>query len=205
MYSRITEWVSTAFSNIHFTDPIIKMWVYATVSVILVSLISLIGILTISLKEDKLKNVIYILVSLAAGGLFGDALIHLIPEAFKKSSNSLEVSLLLITGILCFFVMEKFLHWRHEHYVEQSDKKIHPVGYVSLFADALHNFVDGLLIGASYLVSIPIGITTTIAVMLHEIPHEIGDFAILIYAGLVDVRHCGLIIWLLPPQFLELY
>ncbi len=183
MSSRITKWVSIAFRNTHLIDPIIKMWVYAIVSVILVSLISLIGILTLSLKEDKLNKIIYILVSLSVGGLFGDALIYLIPEAFKKSSNSLEVSLLLIAGILCFFVMEKFLRWRHDHHVEQSDKKIHPVGYVSLFTDALHNFVDGLLIGASYLVSMPIGITTTIAVMLHEIPHEIGDFVILIYAG----------------------
>lgn len=161
----------------------ITTWVYATVSVLLVSVISLIGILTISVKEDKLKKIIYILVSLAVGGLFGDALIHLIPEAFEESGNSLKTSLFILGGVLCFFVMEKFLRWRHEHYLEQSDNKIHPVGHMSLFADALHNFVDGLLIGASYLVSLPVGIATTIAVVLHEIPQEIGDFGVLLHAG----------------------
>jgi len=161
----------------------IATWVYATVSVFLVSVISLIGILTISIREDKLKKIIYILVSLAVGGLLGDALIHLIPEAFEESGNSLKASLFILGGVLCFFVMEKFLRWRHEHYSEQSDNKIHPIGYMTLLADALHNFVDGLLIGASYLVSLPIGITTTIAVILHEIPQEIGDFGVLLHAG----------------------
>ena len=165
------------------SDPVIRTWVYATVSVLLVSVISLVGIVALSLKAAKLKKIIYILVSLSVGGLFGDAFIHLIPEAFGKSGNSLRVSLFMITGILCFFAMEKLLRWRHEHYIEQSDNTIHPIGYMTLFADALHNFVDGLLIGASYLVSLPIGITTTIAVVLHEIPQEIGDFGVLLHAG----------------------
>lgn len=183
MSSRLTELVSAAFGNACLSNPVIKTWVYAIVSVLLVSVISLVGIVALSLKADKLKKIIYILVSLSVGGLFGDAIIHLIPEAFEKSENSLKVSLLMITGILCFFVMEKFLRWRHEHYIEQSDNTIHPIGYMSLFADALHNFVDGLLIGASYLVSLPVGIATTIAVILHEIPQEIGDFGVLIHAG----------------------
>lgn len=79
--------------------------------------------------------------------------------------------------------MEKFLRWRHEHYIEVSENTVHPIGYVSLFADTLHNFVDGVLIGASYLVSLPLGISVTIAIVLHEIPQEIGDFGVLLHAG----------------------
>ena len=72
--------------------------------------------------------------------------------------------------------------WRHDHAAEHTHP-IHPVGYINLVADGLHNFIDGVLIGASYLVSMPIGLATTIAVILHEIPQEIGDFGVLLHAG----------------------
>ncbi len=154
-------------------------WVYAIVSVILVSLISLIGIIIVSIGEKKLGRAIFVLVSLAAGGLFGDAFIHLLPESFEKSGATLETSLYVLSGILIFFMLEKFLHWRHEH----TFNSIHPMGYMNIVADGVHNLIDGMLIGASYLISPPVGIATTLAVILHEIPQEIGDFGVLIHAG----------------------
>lgn len=134
MSSWFTDLVSTSFGNACFSNLILRMWVYALFNVFLVSGISLVGMLTISLKENILKRIIYILVSLSVGGLFGDALIHLIPEAFERPGNSSRVSLFMLTGILYFFAMEKLLRWRHEHYSGQSDNKTHPIGYMTLLA-----------------------------------------------------------------------
>ena len=130
---------------------------------------------------------IFILVSLAVGSLFGDAFIHLIPESFEKFEAKVEASLYLLAGIFLFFILEKFLLWRHQHTLESS-KPIHPVGYMNLLADGLHNLIDGMIIGASYLVSLPVGIATTTAVVFHEIPHELGNFFVLIYAGFTKTR-----------------
>jgi len=91
-------------------------------------------------------------------------------------------SILIIIGILLFFVIEKFIHWHH-HGEDKEEDHIHPVGKLVLFTDGFHNMIDGIIIGASFLISIPVGIATTIAVILHEIPQEIGDFAVLIHSG----------------------
>ena len=157
-------------------------WLYAIVSVLLVSVISLIGVATIPVSEPKLKQIIFVMVGLATGSLFGDAFIHLVPQSFKRSERQVETSLFILAGLFIFFVLEKFLLWRHEHTMEFGEQ-IHPVGYMNLFADAIHNFMDGVIIGASFLVSVPIGIATTLAVISHEIPHELGNFFVLLYAG----------------------
>jgi len=158
------------------------VWIYTLISVSIVSLISLVGVFTLSIDRDKLYKYLIYLVSLSAGTLMGDAFIHLIPEAYEDSKSNVSVSLYILSGILVFFVLEKVIHWRHCH-EEPCEKHPHPFSYIILFGDSLHNFVDGMVIGASYLVSIPIGIATTIAVVFHEIPQEIGDFASLIYGG----------------------
>ncbi|MFA5827194.1 MAG: ZIP family metal transporter [Candidatus Paceibacterota bacterium] len=160
----------------------ITIYIYAFVSVIIVSLVSLIGVFTLSLREEIVKKYISLFISLAVGALLGDAFIHLIPEAFEQSSNSSIVSLLIIFGILIFFTIEKFLHWHH-HGDDTEINHIRPVGKLLLFTDGFHNLIDGIIIGVSFLVSIPIGIATTLAVILHEIPQEIGDFAVLIHSG----------------------
>lgn len=157
------------------------IWIYALVSVIIVSLISLIGVFTLSFDQNKLYKFLIYFVSLSAGTLMGDAFIHLIPEAYKDN-NSTPVSLYILAGILVFFILEKILHWRHCH-EEPCEDHPHPFSYTILFGDALHNFIDGLIIGASYLISIPVGIATTTAVVFHEIPHEIGNFGSLVYGG----------------------
>ncbi len=159
-----------------------QVWFYAVASVFLVSLVSLVGITTISISEEKLKKAVFILVSLAAGSLFGDAFIHLIPESFVHSGATLGTSFYILAGIFAFFVLEKFFWWKHEHVLESSNL-VHPIGYLNLLGDGIHNLIDGMLIGTSYLVSLEVGIATTVAVFLHEIPQEIGDYALLLHAG----------------------
>jgi len=161
--------------------------IYALGSVIVVSLFSLIGIFGLSLRKELLEKYVFIFISLAVGALLGDAFIHLIPEAFEDATNSLLISILVITGILFFFILEKFLHWHH-HGEDKEKIHIHPVGKLVLFSDGVHNFIDGVIIGVSFLVSVPLGIATTLAVILHEIPQEIGDFAVLLHAGYSKTR-----------------
>jgi len=160
----------------------ITTYLYAFISVIIVSLISLIGSFFISLKEDILKKYVHLFISLAIGALLGDAFIHLIPESFEKLPNTTIVSILIITGILIFFIIEKYLHWHH-HEDDTEKNHVHPVGKLILVTDGFHNLIDGIIIGVSFFISIPIGIATTLAVILHEIPQEIGDFAVLIHSG----------------------
>ena len=157
-------------------------YIYAFASVIIVSLVSLVGVFSLSLKEETVKKYISLFISLAVGALLGDAFIHLIPEAFESASSSTTVSLLIIFGILVFFIIEKFLHWHH-HENDIEINHIQPVGKLILFTDGFHNLIDGVIIGVSFLVSVPIGIATTLALVLHEIPQEIGDFAVLIHSG----------------------
>lgn len=160
-----------------------QIWIYTLASVTVVSLVSLVGIVMLAIQKEKLKDIVLYLVSFAVGALFGDALIHLIQEAFEQLGSHVTTSLLIITGVLLFFILEKFLHWQHCH-IPTSKDHIHPVATINLVGDAVHNLLDGLIIGASFLVSIPIGLTTTLAIILHEIPQEIGDFGIFIYKGI---------------------
>lgn len=162
-------------------------YILAILSVVAVSLVSLAGVFTLSIREDKIKKYVFILVSLAVGALLGDAFIHLIPEAFESSENPTMVSLLIIAGILAFFVLEKFLHWHH-HGEDTEETHVHPVGKLVLFSDGVHNFIDGIIIGTSFLASTSLGVATTIAVILHEIPQEIGDFAVLLHSGYTRKR-----------------
>ena len=156
---------------------------YTFLSVIIVSLISLLGIVFFILQKSTLKKTLLFLVSLSAGSLFGGALLHLLPEAIEKSGFTLTVSLSVLSGILVFFLIEKYVHWHHCHDPECSGHKHHLV-VMNLVVDVVHNFIDGLIIAVSYLASIPLGIATTIAVILHEVPQEIGDFGVLLYSGL---------------------
>lgn len=159
------------------------VWIYSLVSVTVISLISLIGVLALAFREEKIKKVSLFLVSFAVGGLFGDALIHLLPESFEKLGLNLGTSLLIILGILLFFVLEKFLKWQHCHEIDCPDHA-RSFASMSLIGDAVHNLIDGLLVAASFTVSLPVGLATTLAVIFHEIPQELGNFGILIHSGL---------------------
>ncbi|HUO57089.1 MAG TPA: ZIP family metal transporter [bacterium] len=154
---------------------------YMLVSVGLVSLLSLIGISLLALSHEAFHKIVFGLVALAVGALFGDAFLHLLPEAFKNQAQTTQASLFVVAGILLFFILENFLHWRHQHSDEHHE--IQPYGYLNLVADMTHNFIDGLIIGASYRVGMPLGMATTLAVLLHEIPHEFSNFGILVKSG----------------------
>jgi len=162
-------------------------WIFALISVLIISAVSLIGILTLWLSDKKTKKIFVYLVSFAVGGLFGDAFLHLIPEAMREVSNHTTAALFILTGILSSFAVERFLQWRHCH-IPTSKEHPHTFAYMNLFGDSVHNFIDGLIVGGSYLVSIPIGVSTTIAVIFHEIPQELGDFSVLVYGGIQKRR-----------------
>lgn len=161
--------------------------IYTFGSVLVVSLLSLTGILLLSFREDLFRKYIPLFISLAVGALLGDAFIHLIPEAFADAENTDRVGLLIIAGVLSFFVLEKVLHWHH-HGEDLGEAQVHPVGRLVLVSDGVHNFLDGVIIAASFAVSLPLGFATTLAVMLHEIPQEVGDFAVLLHAGYTKRR-----------------
>ncbi|MEW6528790.1 MAG: ZIP family metal transporter [Candidatus Micrarchaeota archaeon] len=149
-----------------------------------VSLLSLVGILFLGLKKDVFDGILSLLVSFAIGAMLGGAFFHMIPESFEENrDNPMIVSLLILIGFMAFFIVEKFLHWRHCH-EQKHECKVHPVAYLNLIGDGVHNLTDGAVIAVSFLTNIEIGIASTIAILLHEIPQEIGDFAVLIKSGL---------------------
>lgn len=159
-----------------------EVWLYSLVSVILVSVISLIGLFTLSIRVEKLRTILIYLISFSAGALFGDAFIHLLPEVVQEQGFGVFAGLSIIGGILIFFILEKVVHWQHCH-MPITKRHVHSFAYMNLIGDGLHNYIDGLVIGASYLAGTEIGIATTLAVLLHEIPQEIGDFGVLIHGG----------------------
>lgn len=159
------------------------IWIYSLLSVTIVSLISLLGVFTLGIKEKVLNKILIYFVSFSAGALLGDAFIHLIPEVYK-TKTSIYTSLYFLLGIIVSFLIEKIIHWKENHSSTILGSKIKNFVFMILYGDGVHNFIDGLAIGASFLVSIPVGVATTIAIILHEIPHEIGDFAALIHGGL---------------------
>ena len=120
------------------------------------------------------------LVSYAVGALLGASMLAILPQTFDQLPAT-HVLGTLLAGILLFFVLEKLVLWRHchTHDCEVHDGSVVPV----LVGDAFHNFVDGAVIAAAVMTSIPLGISTAVAVAAHEIPQELGDFAILLHSG----------------------
>jgi zinc and cadmium transporter len=160
----------------------LAIWGWSIGSVLFVSLVSLVGVVFLKVSKSKLEGILFMLVSFAAGAMLGDAAIHILPEAVRSAGFTLSISLSFLSGILIFFVLEKFIHWRHCH-IPTSESHPHPFAYMNLVGDSVHNLIDGLIIAGSFIVSIPVGIGTTIAVLFHEIPQEIGDYGVLIHGG----------------------
>jgi len=154
-------------------------FIWAVGASITVSLVSLIGIFSLLLREGWLNKILFMLIGFSAGGLIGGAFLHLLPEALEQASSQI-IFPYLILGFIAFFVLEKYFHWRHCH---EGVCSVHAFTYLNLIGDAIHNFTDGLVIGASFIVSINFGIITTLVIIMHEIPQEIGDFGVLVYGG----------------------
>ena len=151
---------------------------------ILISLIAFVGIVTLAIKGKLLQKLLLVLVALSAGALMGGAFLHLIPESVEMF-QTFNIFAFVLLGFIIFFLIEKVLHWRHCH---EGKCPIHTFAYMNLVGDGVHNFVDGLIIAASFVADIHLGIITTIAVALHEIPQELGDFGVLVYGGFKKTR-----------------
>ncbi|MDI6798874.1 MAG: ZIP family metal transporter [Candidatus Aenigmarchaeota archaeon] len=154
------------------------MFALIFVSVIIVSLLSFVGVAFLALKKKLLEKILIILVAFASGTLLGSAFLHLLPESLVSGESAF---IFVLLGIITFFVLEKFLYWRHCHL---GKCEVHEFAQLNVIGDGLHNFIDGVIIAASFLVNIPLGLATTLAIIFHEIPQEIGDFSILLYGGL---------------------
>lgn len=190
--------------------------IYALASVVVVSALSLAGLATLSMHEARVRRIAELVVSFAVGALLGDAFIHLIPETFATDGGDppLGASLAILAGMLLFFVVEKVVHHHvhgaradehhlhhghthaqahahHDHQNEHEGKR-RALVIINVLGDGIHNFIDGVLIGASYLASPTLGLTTTLAVLLHELPQELADFGILVHSG-VPVRRAVLL------------
>jgi zinc and cadmium transporter len=137
------------------------------------------AVLFLYFKKETLDKITIFLVSLSAGALTGGAFLHLLPEAAEELESELLFGVFLASFVF-FFLLEKIIHWRHCH---KADCKIHSFGYMNLAGDAVHNFIDGLPIASTFMVNPALGISTTLAVAIHEIPQEIGDFGVLVYSG----------------------
>ena len=157
-----------------------EVYLYTLASVLIVSAISLVGVFTLGINERWLKRALNYLIGFSAGALLGDVFIHVIPELSEVGFTP-RIGMYFVAGIILFFLLEKYILWHHNH--GEHDESVHSTTYLTIVGDGLHNFIDGLLIAASFLADTQLGIATTIAVLFHEIPQEIGQFAILVHGG----------------------
>lgn len=157
------------------------------VSVLAVSAVSLVALLALALRPAALRSLLGPLVSLAVGALYGDVFIHLLPEAFARPESARAAPGFALAGVAAAFAIERLLR-RHGARREPVLRTVRPTAAVVLFASSIHNFLDGVLIATSYLSGAALGLSTTLAIVLHEIPHELGDFGILVAAGLSTRR-----------------
>lgn len=153
------------------------LWIL--IATLLDSFLALVGAFTLFLNENLAKKIISSLVAFSAGSILAGAFFHLIAESLEKL-NSQAVFLTVIIGFSLFFIIERYFWWHHCH---EGKCEVHPVGYLVLLGDGLHNFIDGAVIAASFFVSVPFGLFTTLLIISHEVPQELGDFAILVNGG----------------------
>lgn len=164
---------------------------YTLIATVFISLISFIGVFTLSISEARLHSILNFLIAFSAGTILGAALFDLMPEAVELVDRNIVFPIIAF-GFVFFLVMERGLYWYHGHGHEhefsesgQEDhgEKIVNVAYLNMFGDFVHNFIDGMIIAASFINGVTVGIATTLAVAFHELPQEVGDFGILVYAG----------------------
>lgn len=159
---------------------------YVILATVAVSILSLVGIIFTFIKKKSISSIVKYLVSLSAGTLLGGAFFHLLPEAIEQSTTQQSLFTFVIAYVI-FLLFEIFLDWHHCHDGD-CEESIHSVGYLNLFAEVIHNFIDGFVMAAAFVISPVIGVSATLAIMLHEIPQELGDFGILVHAGFSKSR-----------------
>ncbi len=162
---------------------------YILVFSLIGSVISLIGGLALLYKEKYAYKISHLLSSFAAGALLGTAFLDLLPEAIHESGGRDEIITWALFGILLFFLIERFIHWFHHHHFHDKDQNAEnsfrdkPTVPLIMVGDSIHNFIDGVVIAATFMVDIPLGVVTTFAVAAHEIPQEVGDFGVMLRRG----------------------
>ncbi len=144
------------------------------------TIIAFVGVFFLALGQKRLKNIVYFLVAFSAGAMLSGAFYHLMGESLAQLSAMVTFSLVIL-GLVFFYVAERFLYWHHCH---EGKCDVHPYTKLILFGDGLHNFIDGLVIAASFIVSVPFGIITSMLIFAHEIPQEMGDFGVLLHGGM---------------------
>ena len=159
---------------------------WALGATLVISIISFVGVLSLFVKRKILNRIIILLVGFSAGTLLGGAMIHLIPELLEEEMGS-SIFLFVLAGFAVFFLLERLLHWHHHHRCG-GKCEVHTFAYMNLLGDGMHNFIDGIIIAASFVADWRLGIATSIAVLAHEIPQEISDFAVLLHAGLSKAK-----------------
>lgn len=163
---------------------------YIVLFTLIGSVFSLVGGALLLVNQKLIQNLSHYLSAYAAGALLGAAFFDLLPESFAESDPTQMLQMTLL-GILTFFILERFIRWFHHHH-EHPQKEDRAVISLVIIGDSIHNFIDGVAIAGTFLISIPLGIVTTIAVAAHEIPQEIGDFGIMIHRGVSRAK----ILWL---------
>jgi zinc and cadmium transporter len=153
------------------------------IAVFVVSIISILGIF-IFMKQKFLNKILFYMISFAAGSMLGAVFFDMLPEILESGYTE-TIPFFIVGGILSFFILEKFLHWHHHH---SEKKETHPFTYLNLIGDGIHNFFDGAIIAVSFMQSTALGMVATIAIVAHEIPQEISDFAVLIYGGFTKAK-----------------
>lgn len=155
---------------------------YVVGGILLSSAFSLLGMWLFSIRKGFIERAMLFLISFSTGALLGDVFLHMLPEMVEESSILDRAWFLVLGGVLLSFMLEKFIHWHHCH-VMPSEEHHHPVGTMTLVGDTLHNVLDGMLIAGAFMVDNTLGFATTVAVIVHEVPQEISDYALLIYSG----------------------
>ncbi len=141
------------------------------------SFVGLVGVFSLFTSDAVLKKTIKTLVAFSAGALLGGGFFHLLAESLEKMTPFQSFAIAIV-GFLAFFVLEEYLHW---HQCEECE--IHPYSYLMIVGDSVHNILDGLVIAGTFMVSIHLGIITTLLIIAHEVPQELGVFGVLVSGG----------------------
>jgi zinc and cadmium transporter len=163
---------------------------YTLISVILISLVAVVAIIPVLMKKKLSKHFLLVLLSLSVGTLLGGVFIHFLPE-MAEQGYTLGTAIYILLGFLVFFVIEKFVHYRHKKNCQHGNcghGHAYHLAPLNLIGDGVHNFLDGMVIAGSYIVSIPLGIAATISILFHEVPQEIADFGVLLYSGMSKLK-----------------